>query len=95
MKKKIAIFFVAIFVLGFISIAQAEFRCSTLFVKEGMHSEQILEHCGEPVSREVVGKTGGALELLIEKWTYGPMGGVMYVLYFKAGVLERIDSYRK
>ena len=95
MKKRIAICFLAIFVFSFISSAQAQFRCYNLFVKEGLHTEQVLEHCGEPVSREVVGTTGGALELVIEKWTYGPDAGMMYILYFKAGILERIDSYRQ
>lgn len=95
MKKQITICFLVVFVSGFISTAQAQFRCGNLFVKEGVHTEQVLEHCGEPVTREIVGKTAGALELIIEKWTYGPIAGMMYVLYFKAGVLERVDSYRK
>lgn len=71
------------------------YRCSTKLFKKGDHDFDVAKSCGEPVSKEVVGYTDHAgMKLKIEKWVYGPENGKMYVLYFKAGILERIESYR-
>ncbi len=66
-------------------------RCKNLFVEPGVSSIEILVNCGEPISKEVLGAYGksGALK---ERWAYGPKSGYYYLLYFKAGVLEKIES---
>jgi Protein of unknown function (DUF2845) len=69
-------------------------RCGNLFVEPGVTSVEILVNCGEPISKEVLGASGrsGAVK---ERWAYGPKSGYYYLLYFKAGVLEKIESKKK
>lgn len=76
------------------SMAETSFRCGSNIIKKGMLDLEVQKNCGEPQSKEVVGKTTGKTELLIERWVYGPISGYMYILYFKAGKLERVESYR-
>lgn len=71
------------------------YRCSTKIFKKGDHDFEVEKNCGAPVSKDVVGYTDRAgMKLKIEKWVYGPNNGKMYILYFQAGILERIESYR-
>ena len=69
-------------------------RCGNLFVEPGVTSVEILASCGEPILKEVLGTAGrsGATE---ERWTYGPKSGYYYLLYFKAGVLSKVESKKK
>ena len=69
-------------------------RCGNLFVEPGVTSAEILVSCGEPILKEVLGASGrsGAIK---ERWTYGPKSGYYYLLYFKAGVLEKVESKKK
>mgnify|MGYP003574596617 CR=1 FL=1 len=94
--KSLAFAIVAVFLLASAvpAVAATSFRCGSTIVKQGMLDIDILKNCGEPSSREIVGKTTGNLELNIERWVYGPISGYMYILYFKAGKLEKIESYR-
>jgi hypothetical protein len=32
--------------------AQADFFCGTHIIEQGMHVEQVIQHCGEPTYRE-------------------------------------------
>ena len=71
------------------------YRCSTKLFKKGDQDFEVEKSCGAPVSRDLVGYTdANGMKLKIEKWVYGPTNGKMYILYFKAGILERIESYR-
>ncbi|VFQ44476.1 DUF2845 domain-containing protein [Desulfoluna butyratoxydans] len=94
--KSLAVAMVAAFLLASAvpAVAATSFRCGSTIVKPGMLDVDILNNCGEPSSREIVGKTTGKMELNIERWVYGPISGYMYILYFKAGTLEKIESYR-
>ena len=87
---------IAIFLLVWASTSSAEttFRCGATIVEKSMLDIEVRENCGEPKSRDIVGKTSGSLELTIERWVYGPLDGYMYILYFKAGILEKIETYR-
>jgi hypothetical protein len=69
-------------------------RCGNTFIKEGVKSVEVLDACGEPKLKEVI-KSGGQSGTITERWTYGPHKGNYYFLYFKAGVLERVDSKKK
>ena len=93
MRQKIIIGII-ILVLCLSANTALALRCGNLFVKPGVTSAEILHNCGEPVSKEVLGSYGksGAIK---ERWTYGPEGGNYYFLYFKAGILETVDSKKK
>ena len=94
--KGLSFAIIAIFLLvsASTSIAETTFRCGSTIIKNGMLDLEVKKNCGEPQSKEVVGKTSGKLELNIERWVYGPISAYMYVLYFKAGRLEKVESYR-
>lgn len=94
--KGLAFALIAVFLLATAApaVAETSFRCGSNIIKKGMLDIDILKSCGEPASREVVGKTTGKMELNIERWVYGPVSGYMYILYFKAGKLQKIESYR-
>jgi len=72
----------------------SSFRCSSAIVNLGTQDFEVAEKCGDPLSKEDVGYTDGALRLKIEKWVYESDGGEMRLLYFKAGKLERIEAYK-
>lgn len=68
-------------------------RCGNLFIEPGVSTAEVLHSCGEPKLKESLGKSGGAIK---ERWTYGPhQGGWFYFLYFKAGILEKVESKKK
>lgn len=69
-------------------------RCGNLFVEPGVTSAEILANCGDPILKEALGAAGksGAIK---ERWTYGPKSGYYYFLYFKAGVLEKVESKKE
>lgn len=93
MKPKIII---GMIVLTIILAAQTSLalRCGNLFVEPGVTSVEILVSCGEPISKEVLG-AGGRSGAVKERWTYGPKSGYYYLLYFKAGVLEKVESKKR
>ncbi len=97
--KKLLLYCLAAFFLLSAPVNAGEnvkWRCGAKIIQLGMHDFEVLENCGEPNSKEEVGSTGDRrLNLVIEKWVYGPVtGGYMYILYFKAGILSKLDSYR-
>ncbi len=69
-------------------------RCGNLLIEQGVQSFEVINNCGEPNSKEVVGHTqagdSGEGGLIIEKWIYGPEAGYYYILYFSAGVLQKV-----
>lgn len=93
MKSKIMI---GLIVLTIILVAQTAMalRCGNLFVEPGVSSAEILVSCGEPISKEVL-STGGRSGAIKERWTYGPKSGYYYLLSFKAGVLEKVESKKE
>lgn len=100
--KRFVCIFAAVFFLGMAVNSMAEnervdsFECeSGVVIDLGLHSYEILEDCGEPISREDIGYTTGDTKLKLEKWVYGPIDGKMYHLFFKAAELNRIYIYKR
>ncbi|WP_090262185.1 DUF2845 domain-containing protein [Pseudomonas panipatensis] len=73
-------------------------RCSRGIASEGDTKDQVLQKCGEPVTREVWGpallnngvpKKGAAQ---VEYWRYGPDGGVYRKLRFIDERLVQVET---
>ncbi len=105
MKRILIVLMSMVFLTATVLFAAEEeedvgWRCGNLFIHEGIQSFEVLQSCGEPNSKEVVGyaEHGGDDEgdagLVIEKWLYGPDAGYYHVLYFKAGVLEKVEAVK-
>ncbi len=69
-------------------------KCGNTFIKPGVSTLEVLHACGEPKFKETVG-SGGKSGKIEERWGYGPHKGNYYFLYFKGGVLEKVDSKKK
>lgn len=69
-------------------------RCGNTFISPGVSTIEVLDACGEPKLKDVV-KSGGKSGVPTERWGYGPHKGNYYFLYFKGGVLERVESKKK
>ena len=72
--KKIFIFFLSAAVLACMVSQSYAFRCGDLgknLVRKGMYKQQILNDCGPPNSKEMVGinKSGNSTRI-VEEWTY-------------------------
>ncbi len=93
MRQKIIIG-VVILILCLSAHTAMALKCGNLFVEPGVTSAEILINCGEPVTKEVLGAYGKSGDVK-ERWTYGPQGGNYYFLYFRAGILEKVDSKKK
>lgn len=92
MKKRFACLIGLLVGLSSVSPVSAAMRCDNFFAKPGVQSEEVLAHCGEPVSKsegELRGRRGGRA---VDKWIYGPEAGFIYILYFSNGVLEEIEE---
>jgi len=82
-------------------LSAATMRCDRDLVGPGDRSSEVLDKCGKPDRREVVGyrqrgdSGGGIDEVRIEEWTYGPRDGMYYFLRFEGNRLETIDSDRE
>jgi len=77
--------------------AVAGFRCGSKLVNEGDRSSEVLNKCGQPATRDMVGYTdtlNGNQGLQIEEWSYGPYNGMLYFLTFEGGRLRQIESKR-
>jgi hypothetical protein len=75
-----------------------EFWCEKRLTRIGDHSFEVLQSCGEPIMKEVIGYTlteAGTRELKIENWVYGPKGGCYYILVFEGSILVKISSFRQ
>lgn len=79
----------------------ATLRCGSALVSTGDHVREVLDKCGEPVSREVIGYRqrgdywGNHEEVRIDEWVYGPRSGMYYFLRFEGNRLIEIDSQRR
>ena len=77
------------------------FRCGNRLVQVGDKTFEIIQKCGEPISKESVGYTlVGAdrkrkREFEIKEWVYGPHGNQYRYLTFHGTTLVNIESRRK
>jgi hypothetical protein len=75
-------------------------RCGSGLVSTGSTSEEVLQLCGQPISRDQLGSIirtgnfGERYELLVEEWSYGPRNGMYQFLRFEGGRLVKVDSKR-
>jgi hypothetical protein len=72
-------------------------RCGSQLISVGDRSSEVLQKCGEPVSRDVLGYKRSANrreEFQVEEWTYGPNSGMYQFLRFEGNRLTQITSKR-
>ncbi|MBK5527536.1 DUF2845 domain-containing protein [Pseudomonas sp. TH06] len=72
-------------------------RCGSQLVSLGDRSSEVLQKCGEPVSRDALGYKRSANrreEFQVEEWTYGPSNGMYQYLRFEGNRLHKITSKR-
>jgi hypothetical protein len=72
-------------------------RCGSQLISVGDRSSEVLQKCGEPVSRDLLGYKRSANrreEFQVEEWTYGPNGGMYQYLRFEGNRLKQITSKR-
>ncbi|WP_150579224.1 DUF2845 domain-containing protein [Pseudomonas fluorescens] len=77
--------------------AATTLRCGSHLISVGDRSGEVLQKCGEPVSRDVLGYKRSANrreEFQVEEWTYGPTGGMYQYLRFEGNRLKQITSNR-
>ncbi|HJE70511.1 DUF2845 domain-containing protein [Pseudomonas oryzihabitans] len=73
-------------------------RCGNALVSRGDRAFEVLQKCGEPAHRDLVGYELGRnerREAVIEEWVYGPKNGANYILTFEANRLSRIEFQRQ
>ena len=72
-----------------------EWKCGNLFVGKGVHSFKVTEYCGEPNIKKIIGSPHKDKNTLLkEKWVYGPYSGYYYVIYIKAGLVDKVESIK-
>lgn len=80
------------------SQAQAEtLRCGSQLVSLGDRRFEVLQKCGEPAFRDLVGYSLGPNErheYPIEEWVYGPSNGMLSILTFEGTRLRTIERRR-
>ncbi|WP_085726166.1 DUF2845 domain-containing protein [Pseudomonas sp. R37(2017)] len=72
-------------------------RCGSQLISVGDRSSEVLQKCGEPASRDLLGYKRSAdrrEEFQVEEWTYGPNGGMYQYLRFEGNRLKQITSKR-
>ncbi|MCP1472759.1 hypothetical protein J2Y90_000307 [Pseudomonas koreensis] len=72
-------------------------RCGSQLVSLDDRASEVLQKCGEPVSRDVLGYKRSANrreEFQVEEWTYGPNNGMYQYLRFEGNRLRQITSKR-
>ncbi|MDT3311436.1 DUF2845 domain-containing protein [Pseudomonas sp. rhizo66] len=72
-------------------------RCGSQLISLGDRSSEVLQKCGEPVSRDVLGYKRSANrreEFQVEEWAYGPNNGMYQYLRFEGNRLRQITSKR-
>lgn len=80
--------------------ASSTLRCNNDLVSLDDTTNEVLDKCGEPVSRnalgykEVVDKYRQRNEVLVEEWVYGPRNGMYQFLRFEGNRLRNIESKR-
>jgi hypothetical protein len=79
------------------TLASDTLRCGSQLISLGDRSSEVLQKCGEPVSRDVLGYKRSANrreEFQVEEWTYGPSNGMYQYLRFEGNRLRQITSKR-
>jgi len=83
---------------GASSLAQAEtMRCGSQLVSLGDRRFEVLQKCGEPAFRDLVGYSlspNERREYQIEEWVYGPYNGMLSILTFEGTRLRTIERRR-
>ncbi|MGF6199406.1 DUF2845 domain-containing protein [Pseudomonas laurylsulfatiphila] len=72
-------------------------RCGSQLISVGDRSSEVVQKCGEPVNRDLLGYKRSAdrrEEFQVEEWTYGPNGGMYQYLRFEGNRLKQITSKR-
>ncbi|ANI56659.1 DUF2845 domain-containing protein [Pseudomonas sp. DR 5-09] len=72
-------------------------RCGSQLVSLGDRASEVLQKCGEPVGRDLLGFKRSANrreEFQVEEWTYGPNNGMYQYLRFEGNRLKQINSKR-
>ena len=85
------------------STAHAErLRCGNRLVRTGDTRTEVLQKCGEPLSRDIIGvdthrryRYGAVVttERVVEEWVYSDRQ-MLRTLYFRGGVLVNIETSR-
>lgn len=81
--------------------ASTTLRCGNGLVSTGSTTSEVLQKCGEPIARDLLGSVmrtgnyGESYELQVEEWSYAPRNGMYQFLRFEGGRLVRVDSKRK
>jgi len=79
-------------------LAQADtLRCGSQLVSLDDRRFEVLQKCGEPVFRDLVGYALGPnerREYQIEEWVYGPDNGMLSILTFEGTRLRAIERRR-
>ena len=78
--------------------AQADtLRCGSQLISIGARSFEVLQKCGEPAARDLIGYSLGPndrREYSIEEWVYGPDNGMLSILTFEGNRLRQIERQR-
>ncbi|MBZ9781338.1 DUF2845 domain-containing protein [Pseudomonas sp. REP124] len=72
-------------------------RCGSQLISVGDRAGEVLQKCGEPVSRDMLGykrSVNRREEFPVEEWTYGPKSGMYQFLRFEGNRLTQITSKR-
>jgi hypothetical protein len=79
-------------------MAQAEtLRCGSQLVSLDDRRFEVLQKCGEPAFRDLVGYSLGPnerREYQIKEWVYGPDNGMLSILTFEGTRLRAIERRR-
>ncbi|WP_417662905.1 DUF2845 domain-containing protein [Pseudomonas sp.] len=91
----------AFLLLGCSSLVLADsLRCGSALVTTDDSTSEVLDKCGEPVSRDFLGykqtvdSFGYTNEVAIEEWAYGPRSGMYHFIRFEGNRLKRVTSKR-
>ena len=79
----------------------AGMRCDGYVISEGASKIEVLQKCGKPLMKDVVGEetvfdyflgSGSARKVVVEQWVYDMgAGSFMRILTFKGGTLATIE----
>lgn len=80
--------------------ASSTLRCESKLISLEDYSSEVLEKCGDPISRDMLGYReilddyGFRQEVQVEEWVYGPRSGMYHYLKFEGNRLKKIESKR-
>jgi len=99
--KKITVLVVLSLLLSPLIASAAGMRCDGYVISEGATKVEVLQKCGEPLMKDVVGEetvfdyflgSGSARKVVVEQWVYDMgAGSFMRILTFKGGKLATIE----